>query len=179
MTTETKAKLFATREMYEKVLSDMGVASKVQSGFLKVEPVEGRRMYVPTTKTVRRVDLAGWEHGLGSLTKVPDQGVFGQVRQQMRCGQGAEQDIRNFTALLSHLLTLSPVEKEAKAPKAPKASQPTVVAPVPSSPEVEAAKLEAKRQLILKVAREKGVPVSKKSPFYTLLTSSPEATAQV
>lgn len=146
---------FANREDYIKSIEAAGLSYIKQSGFLKVEAATGRRLYVAATNSVRRVDVSGWEHGLGTLTRTPKDGPFGQVKQQMVVGTGAAEDIARFETLLAHMLTLPAIEKEVKvkAPKAPKAKggAAVVVAPAPKDPskrlkEIENVKLFAAKR---------------------------------
>lgn len=148
MGTNTK-QVFATLEAYKALMSSRGLTWVEQSGFLKVEPVKGRRIYVANTKTVRRVDVSGWEASL-SLAGTPKGGRFGQVTGQLRIEGDIETQLLMLDALIDELLAQPPVEPKVKAVK------------------VEAAEiakdLEAKPakdlDLIARVAEEMGVPVS-------------------
>lgn len=127
--------VFATREQYEKLLTDAGIAFTVQSGFIKVEPVKGRRLYVAATKTVRRVDLSGFEleleHG---MTMPPVQGVFGNVKQQMKIEGTADEQLERFGWILTHLLSLDPRVSPPRAPKT--AASSPAPSPTPAPEEV-------------------------------------------
>jgi hypothetical protein len=151
---------YLPREKYEAIMTKLGISWTEQSGFLKAEPVKGRRLYVAATKKVGRVDLSGFEFAHG--TKRPDQGPFGRVLQQLDVTGTEEEVLARFEAIAAHLLTLQPEEKAPKAPKAkaPKAVSATtegeVPAPAVDSPEA----IRSRMELIKRVAAEKGVPVS-------------------
>lgn len=163
-TTATPVAKYMTRVQAEELLSAKGLTFTEQSGFLKVV-APGGRLYIAATKTVRRVDLSGFEVGLGRLTKVPHCGVFGQVKQQLELGETAEAALANLGEVIDHLLTLpAPVKPEkVKAPKAPKAAKGAKAQPVPAAPVEDEAAKAARIALIKKVAAEKGMGISKNS----------------
>lgn len=161
MDNENAKKLAIPREEFEGVLKSLGVQWIAQSGFHKVLGPEGRRLYVANGKTTARVDLSGFVTDFG--TKVPDQGVFGNVKQQMQFGETKEDTLRIFAALVEHMMALPPLEKKAKAEKkAPKAAGEEVKTES-VLPDDEASK-EARRARLEKikaVAKEMGAPVHK------------------
>lgn len=162
---------FATKEAYLAILAQANIPVDDQSGFIKVL-LPGGRLYVANTKTVRRIDLAEFEVGLGTLTKTPKK-PNGKVMQEAILGRGATKDLETFTAILTHLQSLPAIEKAKPAPKvkAPKAAKDAAPAkPAPLSPE----DMEARKALIAKVAKEKGVAVSSKSIAFEAPPSSPE-----
>ena len=153
---------FATREQYIDVLTQYELTHVEQSGFIKVQ-CPGGRLYIAATKTVRRVDLSGFEMDLKEqLTKVPHCGVFGAVKQQMVVGTGPEGDLERFDEVLNHLMSLPAPAPAVKAPKAKKVAGEKKgwgakpAAPAPESDEAKAARMA----LIRRVAAEKGVSVS-------------------
>lgn len=165
-TTEVAATpLFMSRDQAIALLTEKGLEYTEQSGFLKVI-APGGRLYIAATKTVRRVDLSGFEVGLGTLTKVPHCGVFGQVKQQLKLGTSDSEALANLTAVIDHLMALPAPAPKVKAPKAPKAAKDekkgwgaVPAAPAPETDDAKAARIA----LIKKVAQEKGMAVSSKS----------------
>jgi len=153
---------YASLASYKEVLSrreDMTVLD--QSGYIRVESRGGQRLYVSKTKTVRRVDVYGFEHGLGLLTTMSGN-PHGKVIQQLMLGKGSENDISTFVAMLDYMATLAPFEKEKKKQTIPVTSSHTV-GNVPERPQETKDQLEARKLLIIRVAAEKGVPVSPRS----------------
>lgn len=165
MSDTTKPTLFATKEQYLAVLADLGLSHTEQSGFIRVEGAKGRRLYIAATKTVRRVDLSGFEMDLKEeITKVPHCGVFGNVKQQMVVGTGPEGDLERVREVLAHMATLPAIEKAPAKPKAPKAKAAKTEGAVPAAPAVDSPEaIKARMELIKKVAAEKGVGVSSKT----------------
>ena len=157
---------FATLDQYKQAIADAGLSYTEQSGFLRVDGASGRRLYVASTKTVRRIDISGWEFALGRLTKPPHTTITGNVKQQMVIGLGADADLEKFTELLAHMKSLAAVEKVAK-PKAPKAAKagdadgevPSMPA---SSPNEAIEKRLAQIANVKKFAEMRGSPVSEK-----------------
>lgn len=164
-TTTPATPKFATRDQYELAIQNAGLSFTEQSGFLKVEAAKGRRVYVAATKTVRRIDLSGFELS-SSLAKVPHCGIFGQVKQQMRLDGTPEEQVARFVEVLAELVKLPAVEKAPKPPKAKKVKGEKKgwgAKPV-ASPEVETDEARAKRiALIKEYAQKHGVAVSNKS----------------
>lgn len=138
-----------------------------QSGFYKVMGAEGRQLYIGKGKVCTRVDLSGFTSEFD--TKIPDQGVFGNVKQQMVWNEGdtAEDIFRRVGGLLEHMMSLPAVEpkpkkeKVAKAPKAAKGETQTGSATPAEqlTPEERAARLDK----IKAYAAETGASVSKKT----------------
>ena len=159
MTTETTKQTFATREQYETLLALKGLPHTIQSGFIRVEGAKGNRLYVAATKTVRRIDISGFEVSR-EIAKVPHVGVFGNVKQQMKMDGSSEDQLARFELLLGELIAQP---AKVPAPKAPKAKKDKTLGAAPVKvPETDEAK-EARKALIRKIALEKGVSVSSKS----------------
>ena len=160
-----KASLFATKEQYVAILTGLGLPIVEQSGFIKVQ-CPGGRLYIAATKTVRRIDLSGFELPLPlQLTKVPHCGPFGKVTQQMEVGTGPAGDLERFEEILSTLQAL-PAPVKVEKPKAPKMAKgekkgwgATPKAPAAEGEEAKAARIA----LIKRVAAEKGLSVSSSS----------------
>lgn len=164
---KTEGPQYATREQYEEIIARLGAFFIEQSGFLKVNQ-PGGKLYVAATKTVRRVDLSGFEHGLGRLTKTPHCGVFGKVRQQMRVDGTPAEQLARFEELLRHLMTLPAPAPVAKAPKAPKAKAPEAPVADGEAPVAVATPTDPRQDRLDAIARIKelsekmGKPVSPK-----------------
>ena len=142
-------------------LATTGLPYSKQSGFIRVDGAKGNRLYIAATKTVRRIDISGFECS-PVIAQVPHCGVFGNVKQQVRLtGLPVETQMANFEAAYRTLIL-----QVAKTP-APKAVKVEVVAaPVVDEAAVAAAKEAAKLAriaLIKKVAAEKGMMVSTSS----------------
>lgn len=146
-------------EKYESIIHELGFTLRSQSGYHRIDGPTGRRMYVANTKTVRRIDLSGFE-----VEKMKKEKVFGRVTGQLDLDPtlGEEGILNLFRDTLKHMLTLPPEVKEAK-PKAPKAENAKSTSSVPSSPEDKEAVEAKRRELIARVAAEKGVAVSAKA----------------
>ena len=96
------------------ILNAEGLTYTTQSGFHKVEPVKGRRLYIAATKRCGRIDLSGFEVD-SSHAQEPHCGVFGAVKQQMIM-TGTEEEVGSrFVEILRTLKTLAPVEPKPKA----------------------------------------------------------------
>ena len=156
--------LFMTRLEVEALLTERGLAFTEQSGFLKViQP--GGRLYIAATKTVRRVDISGFEV-TNSLGKVPHCGVFGAVKQQLKLGTDGAEALANLVAVLDILVALPAPAPKVKAPKAPKAAKgekkgwgAVPAAPAPETDEAKAARIAR----IKEYAEKNGMAISKKS----------------
>lgn len=183
MTTENSKPLAIAREQAEKLLELMGVRWEQQSGFMKVFGPKGRHLYIGAGKggkTFARVDLSGFTSDYG--TRLPAQGVFGNVKQQLEMRDLSEEDIlRNLGALVEYMMSLPPVEPKAKkqAQKPPKNAGPEVKteAVLPDSDEAKAARA-ARLELIKRVAAEKGVKVSEETLAETAEVPAGEAGTQ-
>jgi hypothetical protein len=149
----------------EALLRAKGLEFTEQSGFLKVvQP--GGRLYIAATKTVRRVDISGFEVPQG-LGKVPHCGVFGAVKQQLRLGTDSLEALANLDKALDILMALpapAPKEPKVKAPKAPKTAKAETegLVPAPANLESDEAKV-ARIARIKEYAEKHGVSISKKS----------------
>jgi len=167
VTTPAAVPLFMTRLEVEALLTARGLAFTEQSGFLKViQP--GGRLYIAATKTVRRVDISGFEV-TNSLGKVPHCGVFGAVKQQLKLGTDGAEALANLVAVLDILVALPAPAPKVKAPKAPKAAKGTKGekkgwGAVPAAPAAETDEAKAARIARIKEYAEKnGMAISKKS----------------
>ena len=158
-----KTAAFPTKEQYLAILATAGLQHSLQSGFIKVEGPKGNRLYVAATKTVRRVDISGFEVSF-TIAKVPHCGPFGQVKQQMIVDGTVEEQLARFEKLLTELKAQSAKVPALKVVKAP-TEKAAVVKAGPTAEEIEkvAAAKAARIALIKKVAAEKGMLISSQS----------------
>lgn len=183
MANEIAKKLALKPEQFLSVATALGLPVIEQTGFYKVQgqKLEGEkesqyRLYIARGKICTRVDLSGFTTEFGA--KVPDQGVFGNVHQQMAWDEAAtgEDMLRLFGSLCEHMAQLAPVkpEKKEKAAKAPKNAGAEVKTEdvLPTDEASKAARLER----IRKAAKDMGVAVSPKTEAE--LAPSPEATEE-
>lgn len=164
---------YVAQEKFLAVLVDMGVRYETLNTWHKVEPVKNRRVYIPLTKRVGRVDLSGFEIALSEgLTKKPHCGEFGRVKQQLDMGGSEDDVLARFRLVVEHMLTLAPDEAKP-APKAKKQLELPLVAPSSPSPTPdssaadklakEQADKEARRLRIEAYSLKTGIPVSPKA----------------
>jgi hypothetical protein len=111
---------YANRSDFELLINEAGLTFREQSGFLRVDGPKGNRIYVAATKTVRRVDLSGFEAPL-EIAKPHKLGTFGGVSQELRITGDLVEDLARFATLLEILKAQAPKEPVAKA-KAEKAA---------------------------------------------------------
>jgi len=157
---------YVARTQFEDILTDMGLPTKIQSGFIRVDGARGNRLYVAATKKVGRIDISGFE--VDHLGQTPHCGIFGNVKQQMRMSGTEEEVLARFTSLVKALLSQPAKVKAEKPPKAKKVKGAKKVwgaKPLTEEVSKEFAKLvgDAKEEriaLIKRVAAEKGVAVS-------------------
>lgn len=144
---------------FETIILESGLPAIPQKGFVKVQGPQGRAVYVANTKRVGRVDISGFEmEGDGFV--VPHCGVFGNVRQQLDMGLTKDEILANFRLLLITMKSLAPVEKPQRKPATPKADAPKGFTRIDTSPEAREAAKAKRKELIEKVARETGKPIS-------------------
>lgn len=100
-----------------------------QSGFIRVDGPDGRRMYVAKGKIVATVHLSGWESAAGDstpLTKSPSS----KVTHEMRWVSDPIEQLRLFARLYAEMMSLAPVTKKGTEKKASSpAAQPLFVDP--------------------------------------------------
>lgn len=165
-----KVPTWNTPEAYLAKAAEYGFAVSTLAGWHKIEAAKGIRCFVARTKTVRRIDIAGFEPN-PSFTQVPHVGKFGTVTAQLRLeGYSAAEQMEHFVKLMDAMKLEAPMPVKERKAKAPTSSTPATEGAVPvaaesvaSSPEEIAAAKAARKALIAKVAAEKGVEVSAKS----------------
>lgn len=155
--------LYIDGSKFTTILSELGIATTTQSGFIRVDGPKGRRVYVAATKKVGRVDISGFTVEFGA--KTPHCGEFGNVKQQLDLDPALGEDgiLTNFKALVEHMLTLPAVEKAPPKPKAPKAAKvEAVVGEVPAAPAPDAG-IKDRLAAIKAYAESRGMAVSNKT----------------
>jgi hypothetical protein len=154
-----------TREDVLGLISSKGLQILQQSGYFKVEASKGNRVYVPVTKTVRKVFLSGFEVSM-SLAEMPKNGAFGSVKQQMKVEGTKVQQLERLGQILDILIAQDPktVKPSMKAKKVENVEKTDVTTTVKVDDNAEKAAVRAARlELIKKVAAEKGVGISTKT----------------
>jgi hypothetical protein len=143
-----------------------GLSVLQQSGYFKVEPVKGSRLYFPVTKTVRKFFISGFEVSW-DIAKLPDNGIFGQVKQQLIMTGSKNDQLERIQKAIDTLKIQEP--KTVKAVRKNKKSDKTDDAIETKSDDTadehadKAASRAARLELIKKVAAEKGCQVSQKT----------------
>lgn len=152
------------------VAVELGADVKMQSGFVKVTgPAKGYAVYPANQPACGRVDISGFT--LEPLTKPHRNGTFSRVQHELdQEGKTAEQIVEAFRTVLAHMLTLAPATnlragkkgstKVAKVTAKEDGTKTIEVqednSPAPGSDD----DIRSRRELILRVAAEKGVAVS-------------------
>lgn len=151
------------REKFFAIAHEVGIPVEELKSWFKLKGPGGQRVYVPKTKNVTRIDISGFEVQFGA--KVPDQGVFGGVKQQLDMALPEAEVLENFKALLLVLKELPPPPKpeaKSRAKSAPQAGDDSSPGEVPSSPDsLQADQLRIAR--IREYAEKTGMPISKNS----------------
>lgn len=125
----------------ETLIAQSGLEVKDKKGWTRVDGAAGRRLYVPKTKRVGRVDLVGLS-GQGTR-QLGDDERHGSVTHQLDMTRDEAAILATFERLLGELATAPAVERPAKAPRAPKA--------------VPTAGKPGRVELIRKVAEQRGL----------------------
>lgn len=130
-----------------------------KKNWLKFEGPSGLRLYVAKQKLVRQIDLSGFGKGLpGTIAPTKHNGSV-----EAHLDLASEDALINLALILEMMGTgeVKPTEK----PKAmrPASSPKTPDAKLSSLSDLAEAEKEARLQLILKVAKEKGAPISKET----------------
>lgn len=158
---------------FETIIVGKGLTLLPQAGFIKISGAKGRNLYVANTKRVGRVDLSGFTTALPGVRNLGGE-AFGAVSQQLDFSLPEAEVLANFEAILTEMLALPPREV-VKANKPGKVAAPKPAGWSDAAKPLAALDPEAaaKRLALLeKVAKEKGVKVSKKA-----IASSPMANA--
>ena len=125
------------------LLEKLGANVTEQSGFVRVDGPEGRRMYVGRGKIVTTVHLSGFTSAHGTkLEKSPSR----KVEQEMSWPDGlsAIGQLRLFADLYNEMMSLAPIAKKAASskpegtPVSPVLIDPALVLVAPTQPEARA-----------------------------------------
>jgi hypothetical protein len=144
---------------FEAIILRSDIPHKLQKGFVKLVGPQGRNIYVAATKRVGRVDLSGFEmlDAEGKLIPgfvKPHCGEFGNVKQQLDFSLPQEDILQNFELVILHMKGLQPAERKPRPIGQTKPSDPKGWTTISK---------KDRKELIEKVAKEKGVKVSKKT----------------
>lgn len=120
---------------FETILLASGLTCIPQKGFIKVVGPRGRQVYVATTKRVGRVDVSGFTCELPGIRDLDGSEKHGSVAQGLDFSRTEDEILASFSALLTHMQSLSPVEKVARKKPAPKADAPKGWTQIDTSPE--------------------------------------------
>ena len=175
-------------EKYVAIANELGVPTEQKASWLKLSGPKGQyRVYVAVQKFVRRIDIAGFEVQFGAVK--PHCGEFGSVKQQLDLDLPEEDILTNFRALLTHMMSLAPVEKpkkeaksKAKSASSPEPTEAKTEGAVPADPREEATKRLAHIAKVKKMAESRGASVSPKllaEEANLLATLTPVAQADV
>lgn len=154
---------YVDREKLVTIVASKGVKMTDNAGFTKCELGNDYNLYVPTTKTVGRVDFQfEAPEGLAGVTKLGARS-FGRIVAQLDFAKERKEEeiLATFKAMLEHGLALPKWER-------PKRTQPGTVKAAKAgkkdeTPESKEAAKKAREELIRKVAKEKGVKISEKA----------------
>ena len=136
------------------IVSELGLPSKPQAGFVKVDLGNGRQVYVAITKRVGRVDLSCFSLEGPGFVQLGGES-FGNVRCQVDFSLPEAAILAAFRRCLEEGRKL----EQWVAPKRVQPGTPKAAKPAEDLAMAAKAKL-ARLDLIKKVAREKGMPVS-------------------
>lgn len=143
-----------------------GLTVVEKAGWLKVCGASGRRLYVPKTKNVGRVDLVGLSDGDGRRALGGES--FGSVTHQLDFSLPEAAILAALDAALLDLATL-----EAAAPKVRSMKPKAEPAPVETKAERKAG-LVARLALIAAHAERTGLSISASSPVLAALAADEE-----
>jgi hypothetical protein len=152
---------YVAHEKFTEIVARLGLPTEEKKGWLRINSPASPsyRVYVPFTKRVGRIDVAGLPEAdeVAGCRRMGGE-KFGAVAHQLDMSLPEADILANFEAVLAHISGLAAPEKKAKkfGPKAEKVAKEEVT----SSPEEIEAKKARKARLLAKVAKEKGVEVS-------------------
>jgi len=155
------------------VLEASGLPIVEKAGWLKVCGASGRRLYVPKTKSVGRIDLVGLSDGPGRRALGGES--FGSVTHQLDFS-APEADI--LSALDAALLDLATLEAAAPKVRTQRVKAPKVPVAAPTRAERKEANI-ARLSLLKRVAQEKGMAVSPDAPLFAALAADEEPDTEV
>ena len=163
-------------ETFQDIIVKSGLPFEELAGFVKVTGAKGRKVYIPRTQRVGRVDISGFEYpGEGVLDLGDD--AFGGVKQQLDFTGDPEQTLENFVNVLQHMVTLPPVEPRTRSARGSEPGQeasgqggtrrrlgrPSMTVPPPEGPSVQEQRLQQGAQQAANQNKDKG---GKKQPSH-------------
>jgi len=154
------------------VLEASGLPIVEKASWLKVCGASGRRLYVPKTKSVGRIDLVGLSDGPGRRAA---EGASASVTHQLDFS-APEADI--LSALDAALLDLATLEAAAPKVRTQRVKAPKVPVAAPTRAERKEANI-ARLSLLKRVAQEKGMAVSPDAPLFAALAADEEPDTEV
>lgn len=137
---------YIAHEQFVALIAASGLPCVEKAGWLKVCGATGRRLYVPKTKRVGRVDLVGFPDGEGVRALGGES--FGSVTHQLDMSRTEAEILATFGALLDALHVMPAAEPKARAPRAK------------AEPGEEKKSIRSRLSLIKRVARERGLSVA-------------------
>lgn len=165
---------YVERAKFEELIAASGLPTSDKKGWTRVDGQAGRRLYVPKTKRVGRIDCAGLS-GEG-LRLLPEDEAHGAVTHGVDFSLTEEQVLAAFSAALDGLASLEAVAKPAKEPKAPRERKAKGTGETPTAEPTTAEGRESRIALIRQVAAEKGVAVTAELEDGNIETLGDEAT---
>lgn len=96
-------------ETFQDIIVKSGLQFEELAGFVKVSGQKGRKVYIPRTQRVGRVDISGFEYPGAGVVNLGDDS-FGGVKQQLDFTGDEEATLENFINVLHHMAQLPAVE---------------------------------------------------------------------
>jgi hypothetical protein len=104
-------------ETFQEIIIKSGLPFEELAGFVKVSGQKGRKIYIPRTQRVGRVDISGFEYPGRGVVALDDDDRWGSVTQQLDFSGDQEETLENFVAVLEHMAKLPPVESRTRSPQ--------------------------------------------------------------
>jgi len=117
---------YVSRELFLAIIEQTGLRSLRQAAFTKIFGSHGHYMYLPHTKTIGSISMAGFRIEPDSPLYIGVRELggekYGAVSQHLQHAERTEEEIlETFRGLLAHMRDLPAQErKEARPPKEPK-----------------------------------------------------------
>jgi hypothetical protein len=157
-------------ERLEKVAMEAGCTVTVMASYVKITRGESENcLFVAKTKNVSRIDLGGFNVPDPLITRDLGGESHGSVHQQFHTDMLDAQFLANYREVCSKLDKYTKHEKQPKArPHAFRGStnkrpDQMILVKVDETPQQTVDRLVAKLALIRKIAKERNMPVSKKT----------------
>jgi len=101
-------------ETFQDIIVKSGLQFEELAGFIKISGQKGRKVYIPRTQRVGRVDISGFEYPGSGVTNLGDDS-FGGVKQQLDFTGAEEATLENFINVLHHMAQLPAVEPATRS----------------------------------------------------------------